>query len=125
MNIRRSLAVALCAASVVTVALPMTASAEVGIFFNIAPPRARYEAVPAPRRGFEWSPGYWDARGSRHVWQAGHWERNRPGYYRTQPAWTQRDNRWQLERGRWNKGDRDHDGVPNNRDRRPDNPRRY
>jgi hypothetical protein len=49
----------------------------------------------------------------------------RRGYYFAQPTWTQRDNRWQLERGRWNRGDRDHDGVPNARDRAPDNPNRH
>ena len=38
--------------------------------------------------------------------------------------WTQRDNRWQLERGHWNKGDRDHDWVPNAVDRAPENPNR-
>ena len=124
MNIRKKLVVALCAASIGAFALPMTAGASVEIFFNAAPPPARYERVPAPRRGYVWSPGYWNTRADRHVWQRGHWERNRPGYYRTEPAWTQRDDRWQLERGRWTRGDRDGDGVPNAVDRNPDNPRR-
>ena len=124
MKIRKPLVVALCAASIGAVALPMTASAEVGIFFNFAPPPVRYEVIPAPRRGYVWSPGYWNAKGNRHVWQAGSWERQRPGYYRTQPTWSQRDNRWQLERGGWHKGDRDGDGVPNAIDRRPNNPGR-
>ena len=31
---------------------------------------------------------------------------------------------WYMERGHWDRGDRDHDGVPNRIDRRPDNPRR-
>lgn len=123
MNIRKSLAVALCAASVVTLALPLTASAEVGIFFNVAPPPLRYEEVPPARQGYQWSPGYWNAHNNRHVWQAGHWERDRPGYTRSHPTWTQRE-RWQFEPGRWNRNDRDGDGVPNNRDRQPDNPRR-
>jgi len=104
--------------------VPITASAETSVYFNVAPPAARYEVVPAPRRGYLWAPGYWNGRNNRHVWQAGHWERERTGYYYNQPAWTQRDNRWQLERGRWNKGDRDGDGVPNSRDRQPDNPNR-
>jgi hypothetical protein len=123
MKIRKSMAALLCAASLGTVALPLSASAAVDIYFNAAPPPARHEAVPAPRSGYVWAPGYWNAKGNRHVWQAGHWERERTGYRYTQPNWTQR-NMWQLERGRWNKGDRDGDGVPNSRDRAPNDPSR-
>ncbi|CAG0953582.1 hypothetical protein BURK1_00331 [Burkholderiales bacterium] len=117
MRFRKTLVAALCAASIGGVALPMTSGAQVGIYLNMAPPAARYEAVPAPRRGYVWSPGYWNVRGSRHVWQRGHWERQRVGYYRSQPKWVQRDDRWQLERGRWIRGDRDRDGIPNAVDR--------
>jgi len=122
MKLRKTLLVAICVGSLAGMSLPLTANAEVGIFFNIAPPEPRYEVVPEPRVGYIWSSGYWNARKNRHVWQAGHWERERQGYYRVEPTWTQRDNRWQLERGRWNRGDRDGDGVPNNRDRAPNNP---
>ena len=52
------------------------------------------------------------------------WERDRTGYNYAQPGWTQHDNQWQLQRGHWNKGDRDGDGVPNPVDRAPDNPYR-
>ncbi|NDP41378.1 MAG: BcpO-related WXXGXW repeat protein [Aromatoleum sp.] len=124
MRFRKSLLVGLCAASLGGISVPTTASAEVGVYFNIAPPPVRYEAIPAPRRGYVWSSGYWNAKGKRHVWQAGHWERERAGFRLAQPAWTQRDNRWQLERGHWNKWDRDGDGVPNAVDRAPDNPAR-
>ena len=122
MRFRKSLVVALCAASLGGISVPMTASAETAIYFNAAPPPARYEVVPAPRHGYTWSPGYWNAHNQRHVWQAGHWERNRHGYNYAQPAWTQHDNQWQLQRGQWNRGDRDGDGVPNPVDRAPDNP---
>jgi hypothetical protein len=121
MKFRKTLLVALCAASIGGLAAPMTANADVGIYLNIAPPPVRYEAVPAPRAGYVWAPGYWNARNNRHYWQAGHWERNRKGYHYNQSTWTQHDNRWQLERGHWNKGDRDGDGVPNSVDRAPDN----
>ena len=125
MKFRKSLVAVLCAASFGAIALPITASAAVGIYFNIAPPPDRVEVIPAPRPGYVWSSGYWNVRGERHVWQAGHWERHRAGYHFAQPSWTQRDNRWQLERGRWNRGDRDGDGVPNAVDRAPDNPARH
>ena len=124
MKFRKSLLCVLCVASLGAISLPMAASAQVGIYFNSGPPPNREEAVPAPRRGYVWAPGYWNANGNRHVWQRGHWERERRGYYYAQPAWTQRDNRWQLERGRWNRGDRDRDGVPNAVDRAPNDPTR-
>jgi len=103
---RKSLVIALCAASLSSIAIPTTASADAGIYLSIAPPPIRYEAVPQARDGYLWSPGYWNAKQNRHVWQAGHWERDRAGYRYAQPTWTQHENKWQLERGHWNKGDR-------------------
>ena len=123
MMFRKSLIAVLCAASF-GVAVPLTAGADTAIYFNTAPPSNRYEAVPPPRAGYQWSPGYWNAKNNKHVWQAGHWEQERHGYHYVAPVWTQHDNRWQLHHGQWNKGDRDGDGVPNNRDRAPDNPSR-
>ena len=124
MNLHKFLLAALCGASLVGAAVPVVANAAGGVYFNIAPPTPRYELVPAARRGYVWVPGYWNGRGNRHVWQAGHWERSRAGYAYVQPNWIQRDNRWQLERGGWRRGDRDRDGVPNRFDRAPNNPNR-
>ncbi len=124
MKLRKLLIAGLCVASLGAVALPMAANAQVSVYFNSAPPPPRYEAVPAARRGYVWVPGYWNARGDRHVWHRGHWERSRAGYSYIQPNWVQRDDRWQFNRGRWNRGDRDGDGVRNNRDRAPNNPNR-
>ncbi|MEO8135708.1 MAG: YXWGXW repeat-containing protein [Betaproteobacteria bacterium] len=124
MRLRKTLVAVLCAAALGAVAVPMTASAQVVVYFNSAPPALRYEAVPAPRRGYVWSAGYWNVKHNRHVWQAGHWEKQRKGYAYAQPNWTQQNNRWELQRSHWNKGDRDHDGVPNQYDRAPDNPSR-
>jgi YXWGXW repeat-containing protein len=123
--------------------MPLPASADIGLFIDIAPPAPRYEVVPAPRAGFVWMPGYWDWRGNRHVWTRGHWERERHGYYWHPNRWEQREGRWVLERGRWDRerfvenrrfeerrayGDRDRDGVPNRYDRDRDGdgvPNRY
>jgi hypothetical protein len=124
MKFRKSMIAVMCAASLGAVSVPLAAVAAVDIYFNAAPPAARYEAVPAPRPGYVWSPGYWDGRNNRHYWQAGHWEHQRAGYHRVHPEWLHNDHGWQLQRGRWN-ADRDHDGVPNTRDRAPDNPNRY
>jgi WXXGXW repeat (2 copies) len=105
MRFRKTLLVGLCVASLGGLSVPIVASAEVGVFFNIAPPENRIEVVPAPRHGYLWSPGYWNAKGNNHhAWQAGHWERERAGSHFVQPGWTQHDNRWQLNRGHWDKG---------------------
>ena len=125
MKFRKSLVVALSVASLGAISVPMTASAEVAVYFNVAPPPARLEVVPAPRSGYVWSSGYWNAKRDHHVWQGGHWERQRAGYHYAQPTWTQEDNRWQLQHAHWNKADRDGDGVPNSVDRAPDNPARH
>ncbi len=122
-------------------ALAPSAQARVDVFVNVPPPELRYEAVPAPRVGFVWAPGYWDWRGNRHVWVTGHWERERSGYFYHPNRWVERDGRWVIERSRWDRSrpfgdrdrdgtpnyrdrDRDGDGVPNSVDRQPDNPRR-
>lgn len=100
------------------------AGASQGVYVNVqfnAPPPPRYEAVPAPRRGHVWAPGYWEPRGHRHVWRAGHWVQSRPGYVYRQPAWVQHGGRWDYRPSRW---DRDGDGVPNRYDRNPNNPHR-
>jgi len=83
------------------------------LYVDRAPPPPRHERVPAPRAGYQWSPGYWQWQSNRHVWHAGSWVRERPGQRYANPSWTQRDGRWQFKRGGWDRGDVDHDGVPN------------
>ena len=95
------------AAAVGSAALPAAARTNVDFYVNIAPPPVYAEAVPVPRAGFVWVPGYWDWRYNRHYWVAGHWVRARPGHYHYAPA------RWR---------DADRDGVPNRYDRAPTNP---
>ena len=126
---RKLLLAALAAASIGFTAIP--ASADVGIYLDVAPPAPRYEVVPAPRVGYVWQPGYWQWRDGRHVWARGHWVRERKGYYWHPSRWEQRDGRWAFERGRWDRerwadnryrrgGDRDRDGIPNRLDRDKD-----
>ena len=129
---------ALVASTLVTAVLPAVA-APANVVIRIGPPEPRVEVVPAPRRGYDWSPGYWNWSASRHRhnWVAGSWMRSRPGYYYAQPTWVDRGGRWEQQRGAWSRGDRDRDGIPNSRDRdrdgdgvpnrrdnAPDNPRR-
>lgn len=145
---RKLLLAALAAASIGFTAIP--ASAEVGIYLDVAPPAPRYEVVPSARPGYVWQPGYWQWRDGRHVWARGHWVRERRGYYWHPSRWEERNGRWVFERGRWDRQrwadnrygrrgerdsdrdgvpnrvdrDRDGDGVPNRFDDRPNNPYR-
>jgi hypothetical protein len=101
------------------------------VVVRTAPPAPRHESVPQARRGYEWVPGNWNWSGRRYVWTRGHWEKARRGYVYHQPAWVQDGDRWHMNRGGWQRGeradgrsDRDHDGVPNRDDARPNNPNR-
>lgn len=123
----RTLLATCFAATLALGTVPATAApapAHGGVWVREAPPPMREEAVPGMRRGYHWVPGYWNWQGRRHVWHAGTWVRVRPGYAYTSPAWVERDGRWQLQQGRWARGDRDGDGVSNARDRRPNDPTR-
>ena len=115
-----TLLAATAATAVTAPALLTPAAAQVEFNVNIAsaPPPMRYEAVPAPRAGYVWAPGYWHWDGRRHVWQNGHWEVARAGYRYVAPRWERYyDNgheRWRYHASRW---DRDGDGIPNRYDR--------
>ena len=122
MNLRKTAMAAMVAASVGFAVVPTPGVAR-DIDFNVAPPPARVEVVPAARSGYLWVPGYWDLRGQRHHWVRGHYERERRGYRFSEPRWAEREGRWHLQRPRWAR-DRDGDGVPNALDRHPNNPNR-
>ncbi len=121
---KKLLIAALIAGSMGSIAVPMTASADV-IVVRTAPPAPRHESVPHARKGYVWAPGYWNWNGRRYVWQKGHYERVRAGYYYSEPRWVDRGGRWEFNRGEWRRGDRDGDGVPNRHDDRPNDPRRH
>jgi hypothetical protein len=119
--IKKLLLAAAIAGSAVTYTLPVSAAV---IVVQTAPPAPRHEVAPPARRGYVWVPGYWDWKRNQHVWAKGHWERERRGYVYNQPSWVERNGHWEMQRGAWARGDRDHDGVPNGRDDHPNNPRR-
>jgi hypothetical protein len=118
--IKRIIFAAMLAASVVSVATPAAAA----IVVRIAPPPPREEVVPPPRAGYVWGAGHWEWRHGHHEWVKGTWIRERRGYRYVQPTWAQHDGRWSMEGGGWKHGDSDGDGVPNGRDRAPNDPRR-
>ena len=121
--LRKILVATAMASTLGSIAVPAAAA----VYVQVAPPAPRVEVMPAPRRGYAWAPGYWDWRGHRHVWVAGHWVRERPGYAYMEPRWVERDGRWMMERRGWERRamrDNDGDGVPNRFDSRPNNPHR-
>jgi hypothetical protein len=118
--IKKVLFIGMMAASVGGIAVPAAAT----VYVQIGPPAMRIEAVPPPRQGYVWAPGYWNYRGNQHVWAKGTWVRERPGYAYHTPKWVEHDGRWSQERAHWARHDRDGDGVPDNMDHQPDNPRR-
>jgi hypothetical protein len=128
MFIKKVLVSVLFAAGTIgAVATPLPSVAAVDVYVNIGPPPLRFERVPEPRRGYVWSPGYWDWRGNQHVWVRGASVRERSGYSYEPHRWVERDGRWNLERSRWNQArgrDSDGDGIPNRRDAHPNDPNR-
>ena len=119
MLVKKVLVSALFAVGMIgAVATPVSSLAQVEIQLNFGPPADRYEAVPAPRYGYLWAPGYWqwNANNNNHYWTAGSWEVERPGYVYRRPQWVQNNGRWQYQASRW---DSDGDGIPNNRDSTP------
>jgi WXXGXW repeat (2 copies) len=66
------------------------------------PPPPRREMVPAPRRGYQWAPGYWRWNGRRHDWVGGTWIKARPGYRYVPPSWARGPRGdWQMAPSRW------------------------
>lgn len=118
--IRKTILAVMLAASIGAVA--SSASAE--IIVRVAPPPPRTEVIPPARHGRVWVAGHWGWQNGHHHWVPGTWIRERPGYHYSQPNWVERDGRWHMQSGNWRRGDRDGDGVPNDRDRAPNNPNR-
>ena len=97
-----------CTLSAATLlALPMSGQAKVNVEVEIAPPAAVYEAVPPPRAGYIWAPGYWDwdAGHHKHVWRNGHYVRGHRDEHWVPYAWAEHGGRYRLNEGHW---ERDH-----------------
>lgn len=90
----------LCLAGATALA-PTAGSANVNLEIDIAPPAARVEAIPGPRVGYVWAPGYWEWRGHEHVWVGGRWMRERRGRHWIPEHWVQNGPHWHMERGHW------------------------
>ena len=146
---RKSVLAVVFAAGSIAVLAPLAAQAQIATIIREAPPPAVVEVLPAPRAGYVWERGHHEWRDGQYVWISGHWLPQRDGYAYREPQWQQRgDGSWVFIGGTWDRdtyadrvrrddddrysarvedpyGDRDGDGVPNLRDRHPDNPRRW
>jgi hypothetical protein len=121
MLFKKTLLGAVLAAASLGALVPVAATAQTYTIVRVAPPEPMQEAVPAPRRGWVWAPGYYDYRGNQYVWVQGHWVRERAGHEWREARWVQtRDGEWRRVGGNWERrgpyGDRDRDGVPNRYD---------
>jgi len=118
-NIKKLVAGAF-AASIVAIALPTYAK---DTYIVVAPPTYRHEVMEA-RPGYVIVPGAWHWQHGKHEWVAGHYVAERKGYSYHGDRWVQHDNRkWTMQKGGWSH-DSDGDGVPDNADKAPNNPRR-
>ncbi|WP_114239311.1 YXWGXW repeat-containing protein [Dyella sp. C9] len=77
------------------------AGVTVSVGINVAPPAQPYEAVPPPRVGYVWAPGYWHWEGQRHVWVAGYWMPARPGMIYHAARWEHARDGWRFHEGYW------------------------
>ena len=109
--------------SSVVQAVPAVVATSPQIIVQSAPPAPMFEAVPAPREGWVWSPGHYEWRDGRYLWTAGRWIQERPGWEWQEARWTQRsDGSWYLVGGQWVRSDR-YSYDDDMRDRRYNSPR--
>jgi len=83
---------------------PVEARGYINVDIGVAPPAPRYERVVV-RRGYVWTPGYWqwDHRHHRHVWVNGYYIRERNGHRFIPAHWQQGPGgRWRFVPGHWN-----------------------
>jgi hypothetical protein len=118
---KKTFAIAVVAAAAGGLA-PMAAGAQTYTIVRVAPPAPVTEVAPAPRRGWTWTPGYYDYRGNQYVWVQGKWQRDRNGQEWREARWVQTGNgEWRRVGGNWERrgpnGDRDGDGIANRYDR--------
>ena len=93
--------VALWLTAAATSLAPAVGFGAVIVDVDVAPPAPRLEALPPPRAGFVWAPGYWDWRGHNHVWVEGRWLPARSGYHWEADRWVQHGPHWHHEAGHW------------------------
>ena len=100
MKLRRA-AMCLLVAGIAGLGGTASQAASVAVEIGVAPPPPRVVAVPPPRYGYVWVPGYWRWSGHRHVWVNGYWIRERHGYHWIPAHWVRAGPHWQFVPGHW------------------------
>jgi len=115
---RKTLLAGATAAALASFTMPAFASAS--IYINTEPPAPRVEHLEA-RPGYVVVPGYWDYQHGKHHWVEGRYVAEKKGYHYEGGRWVQHaNNKWTMQQGGWGR-DSDGDGVPDSRDRQPNN----
>jgi hypothetical protein len=96
----RALLVSVCLAGA-ALAAPVASFAAIGVTIDVAPPPVRVEALPPPRVGFVWAPGFWEWQGRAHVWVPGRWVAARPGFHWVPDRWVPVGPHWRHAPGHW------------------------
>ncbi len=84
--------------------IPAVAHADADIIVTTAPPAMREEAIPSPRKGYVWAPGYQRWANDHYEWVAGHWVEERTDAHWVPDKWTQDPNdstHWHFRPGHW------------------------
>jgi hypothetical protein len=95
---------------------PAHAQLNVNIVISAPPPAPIVEAMPAPRVGYVWAPGFWEWDGYQHVWLPGHWEGEREGEFYAQARWVQAAGGWRLLPGHWEQREHSEDNDEHGED---------
>ena len=96
-------AISLPALTVPALVTPAAAQANLNISIGTPPPAPIYEAVPVPRPGYVWAPGFWRWDSGRHVWAPGHWMGERRGYHWVPDRWDHHDGGYRHMEGHWDR----------------------
>ena len=82
-------------------AMPAVAASPSEIINRTPPPPERIEAAPAPKKGFAWSPGFWEWRGTGYKWTPGEWIKEKRGHQWQPYRWEEREGRYHFVHGAW------------------------
>ena len=106
MNRWREMAVIASFATLSAWSLPSAGAPRVAVDIDVAPPAPQYEVIPPSREGYVWSPGYWrwDDEHHRHAWVGGEYIHGRHGEHWVPHHWSERNGRWHLDDGHWERG---------------------
>jgi YXWGXW repeat-containing protein len=93
----------LIALGIAASSLGATVATAADVYVQIGPPPPRHEVV-VEKRGYAWTPGYWNWNGHHYVWVKGRNVRVHHGEHWVPDHWVEDNGRWHREHGRWDRG---------------------